>query len=111
MQRVRHPWRDRIVSFRRGESALRELRIIVGMDQVVNHSGMVRVLFPELFQYAGCFTLFLSSGVVRRRVTDRQDRESVEGLHFEIVRILVAQLAHCGFVGNDTIARSDWPVT
>src|SRR5439155_9666146 len=36
---------------------------------------------------------------------------SVEGLGFEIVRILVAGLAHRSFVGNHPIARSDWPMT
>src|SRR5437667_10367113 len=35
----------------------------------------------------------------------------MEGLHFEIVRILVAQLAHRGFVGDHTIAWSNWPMT
>src|SRR5438034_5512402 len=35
----------------------------------------------------------------------------MERLHFEIVRMLVAQLAHRGFVGDHTIAWSNWPMT
>jgi hypothetical protein len=52
MQRVRHPRRDRIICLGCGQAALSELRIIVGMDQVMNDPGMVRVLFPEFFQDA-----------------------------------------------------------
>jgi hypothetical protein len=81
------------------------------MNQVMNDSGMIGVLFPELFQNAGCFELLRQTCVVRRRVTGRQYRESVKGLNFEIVRILVAQLAHCFFISDYSIARSDWAVT
>src|SRR5207248_6308588 len=93
------------------QTALGQLRIIVAMNQVMNDTGMVCVLFPELFQDRGCLTLFRQTCVVRRGITDRQDRERVEGLHFEIVRILVAELAHRLFVGKHPIARSDWSVT
>ena len=44
--------------------------------------------------------------VVRRGITNAEHRERVEGLHFEIVRILVAQLPHCFLVGDYPIARS-----
>src|SRR5438874_8380450 len=108
---MRHPWRDRIISFRRGESALRELRIIVAMDQVMNDAGMIGVLFPELFQDGSCLKLFRQTSVVERGITNSEYREGMEGLHFEIVRILVAQLAHRFFVRDHTIAWSDWPMT
>src|SRR2546430_3705185 len=108
---MRHPWRDRIISFRRGESALRELRIIVAMDQVMNDAGMIGVLFPELFQDGGCLKLFRQTSVVERGITNSEYREGMEGLHFEIVRILVAQLAHRFFVRDYRIARPDWPMT
>ena len=52
MQRVRHPRRDGIICLGCGQAALSELRIIVGMDQVMNDPGMVSILFPELFQDA-----------------------------------------------------------
>ena len=57
MQRVRHPRRDGIIRLGCGQAALSELRIIVGMDQVMNDSGMVSILFPELFQDAGSLKL------------------------------------------------------
>ena len=62
------------------------------MDQVMNDPGMISVLFPELFQDGGRLKLFRQARVVRRGVTNSQHRERVESLHFEIVRILVAQL-------------------
>src|SRR5678815_1456244 len=65
MQRVGYPWRDIIVKLGCSQAALSELRIIVGMDQVMNDSGMVRFLFPELFQYAGSLKLFRQARVVR----------------------------------------------
>ena len=52
MQRVRHPWRDGIIGLGCGQAALSELRIIVGMDQVMDDPGVVSILFPELFQDA-----------------------------------------------------------
>jgi hypothetical protein len=81
------------------------------MDQVMNHAGVVCVLFPQLFQDGGCLKLFRQSRVVRRGVTDTQDRESVESLHFEIVGILVAELTHRFFVGDHAVAWSYWSVT
>src|SRR5215469_2824377 len=111
MERVRHPRCDGSVTLRSGESALCKLRIIVGMDQVMNDAGMIRVLFPQLFQYAGRLKLFRQAHVVRRSVASSQHRKSVKGLHFKIVGILVAQLAHRVFVRDNSIARSDWPVT
>ena len=111
MQRVRHPWRDGIICLGCGQAALSELRIIVGMDQVMNDPGMFRVLFPELFQYAGGLKLFRQACVVRRGVTSSQHRERIKSLHFEIVRIFVAQLLHCFLVGDYPIARPDRTVT
>ncbi len=81
------------------------------MDQVVNHSGMVSVLFPEFFQYACSLNLLRQARVVRRGVTSSQHRERIEGLHFEIVRMLITELAHCFFIGDNPIARSDGSVT
>ena len=71
---------------------------------------MVRVLFPEFFQNAGSLELFRQARVIRRGITDTQHRESVKGLHFKIVRIRVAELAHRFFVGHYPVARSDWTV-
>src|SRR5215472_15227682 len=81
------------------------------MDQVMNNPGMVRVLFPKLFQYACSLKLFRQARVVRRGVTSSQHRERVEGLHFEIVRIRVAESAHCFFISDHPITWSDRSVT
>jgi len=53
VQRVGHPWRDGIICLGCGQSALSELRIVVGMDQVMDDPGVVSILFSELFQDAG----------------------------------------------------------
>src|SRR5438046_10172313 len=111
MQRVWHPWRNVIVALGRSQSALCGLRIIVGMDEVMNDSRMVRVLFPQLFQHAGSLKLLRQARIVRRGVTSSQHRERVEGLHFEIVRMLVAKLAHCFFICDHPIAWSHWSMT
>src|SRR5438477_12235034 len=111
MQRMRHPWRNIIMTLGRSQSALCGLRIIVGMDEVMNDSRMVRVLFPQLFQHAGSLKLLRQARVVRRGVTSSQHGERVEGLHFEIVRMLVAELAHCFFIRDHAITRSNGPVT
>jgi len=81
------------------------------MDQVMNDSGMVRVSFPELLQDAGSLKLFRQACIVRRGVTTSQHRERIEGLHFEIVWILIAELAHRFFISDHSIARSDGTVT
>ncbi|PYL39427.1 MAG: hypothetical protein DMF36_05515 [Verrucomicrobia bacterium] len=47
----------------------------------------------------------------RHGITCGQDREGVEGLDFELVRILVAQLMHRFFVSDHTIAWSNWSMT
>src|SRR5439155_1874284 len=111
MQRVRYPWRNRIISPGRSQSALSQRGVIVAMDQVMNYAGMVWVLFPQLFQNGGCLQLLRQPRVTRRGVTDTQNCKGVEGLHFKIVRKLVSQVAHGFFVGDHPIARSDWSVT
>src|ERR1041384_4071594 len=111
MERVRHPWRDIIIRLGCSQAAVCELRVIVSVNQVMNDSRMIRVLFPELFQDTRCFQLLRQSCVVRRGVTSRQYREGVEGLYFKVVRILVAQLAHGIFVSDYAIAWSDRSVT
>src|SRR5207248_10704391 len=111
MQRVWHSWRNFVVTLGRNQSAFGKLRIIVGMDEVMDDSRMVRILFPQLFQHAGSLKLLRQARVVRRGVTSSEHRERVEGLHFEIIRMLVAELAHCFFIRDHPIARSGGPVT
>ena len=111
VQRVRHPWRDRSITLRSGEPALGQRRIVVAMDQVMNDTRVIWVLFPKLFEDGGCLELFRQARVVRCRVAYSQDRETVERLGFEIVRILVAELTHRVFVSHDAVARSDWAMT
>src|SRR5262245_49250007 len=111
VQRVRYPWRDRGITLRGGQSALGKCRIIVAMDQVMNDARMIWVLFPKLFEDGGCLELFRQARVIRCGIADSKDRESVQGLGFEIVRILVAQLMHRSFVSNDPVARADWTMT
>src|ERR1700730_6264219 len=88
VQRMRHPRRNRIISSGRGPSTLGEGGIIVARDQVMNHAGMVWVLFPQLFQNGGCLQLLRQTGVARRGITDSQNRKSVAGLHFKNVKKL-----------------------
>ena len=111
VERVRHPWRNRSITLRGAEPALSQCRIIVAMDQVMNDTRMIWVLFPKLFEDDGCLELFRQARVVRCRVAYSQDRETVERLGFEIVRILVAELTHRVFVSHDAVARSDWAMT
>src|SRR5216117_1826592 len=111
VQRVRYPWRNRIISPGRSQSTLGQRGIIVAMDQVMNYAGMVRVLFPQLFQDGGRLKLFRQTRVIGRGITFSQNRESVEGLRFEIVWILVPELVHRFFVSDHTVAWSDWSVT
>ena len=58
------------------------------MDQVMNDAGMIWVLFPQLFQDRSCLKLLRQGRVIGRGITDCQNRESVEGLRFEIIRVL-----------------------
>src|SRR5437588_11590309 len=81
------------------------------MDQVMNDTGMVWILFPEFFQNGRCLKLLGQTGVGRRGITDTEDRESVKGLHFEVVRIFIAEFPHCRFVRNDAFARPHWSMT
>src|SRR5438874_1026009 len=81
------------------------------MDQVMNDTGMVWILFPELFQNGRSLKLLGQTGVTRCGITDSQDRETVKGLHFEVLRIFVAKLPHRRFVGNDAVARPHWSMT
>src|SRR5207247_7779637 len=59
----------------------------------------------------GCLEMSRQSRVMTHGITCSQDRESVESLDFEIVRILVAQLVHRFFVSDHTIAWSNWSMT
>jgi len=111
VQRMRYPWRDGIITLRGGQSTLSERRVVVTMNQVMNDTGMVCILFPQLFEGSGCLELLRQARVIGRGITDSEDREGVEGLDLEIVRILVAQLVHRFFVGDHTVARADWSVT
>ena len=77
------------------------------MDQVVNDARMVRILFPQLLKNGSCLELFRQARVIGRGITDTQDREGVESLDLEIVRILVAQLMHRFIVSDHTVARAD----
>src|SRR5436305_13108126 len=81
------------------------------MDQVMNDAGMIWILFPELFQNRRRLKLLGQTGVTRRGITDTEDRESVKGLHFEVVRIFIAEFPHCRFVRNDAVARPHWSMT
>src|SRR6266436_6801387 len=81
------------------------------MDQVMNDAGMIWVLFPQLFQDRSCLKLFRQTRVIGRGVTFSENRESVEGLRFEILRILVAELVHRFFVCDHPVAQSDWSMT
>jgi len=94
VQRMRYPWRDGIITLRGGQSTLSERRVVVTMNQVMNDTGMVCILFPQLFEGSGCLELLRQARVIGRGITDSEDREGVEGLDLEIVRILVAQLVH-----------------
>src|SRR5438874_2589748 len=80
------------------------------MDQVMNDTGMVWILSPELFQNGRSLKLLGQTGVTRRGITDSQDRETVKGLHFEVLRIFVAKLPHRRFVGNDAVAGPHWSI-
>src|SRR5947199_3545864 len=77
----------------------------------MNDAGMICVLFPQLFQDRSCLKLLRQGRVIGRGITDCQNRESVEGLRFEIIGVLVAELAHRFFVGDHPIARSNWSMT
>src|SRR5436305_15048697 len=81
------------------------------MDQVMNDAGMIWILFPELFQNRRRLKLLGQTGVGRRGITDTEDRESVKGLHFEVVRIFIAEFPHRRFVRDDAVARPHWSVT
>src|SRR4029077_17796766 len=111
VERVRYPRRDGSITLSSGQAALGERRIIVAMDQIMNDAGMICVLFPQLFQDGGCLELLRQTRVVGRGVTYSEDSERVEGLGFEIVWILVAELPHCFLVGNHPVARSHWSMT
>src|SRR5205085_8319607 len=88
VQRVRHPWRNRSITLRGGESALGQRRIVVAVDQVMNETRMIWVLFPKLFEDGGCLEVFRQARVVKCGVAYSQDHETVECLGSEVIRIL-----------------------
>src|SRR5882724_124717 len=108
---MRYPRRNGCITSCRGQSSLGKHGIVVAMDQVVNYTRMVCVLFPQLFEDGGCLELLRQTSVIGRGITHTQHSERVEGLDLEIVRTLVAQLVHRFFVSDHTITRSDRSMT
>jgi hypothetical protein len=65
VQRMRHIGRDLRIADRSVQARLGKLRRIVAVDQVVDDTGMIRLLGPDLVEYQRCL-LFIGVGLVGR---------------------------------------------
>ncbi len=95
--RVRYGRRNARIAPRRGNSFFGKRRKVVGMNEVVRHARMLRVLVEELLQKRRGFDLvgigqvaFLRRGLQRQRIID---------LHLVIVGIALRHALHRGIVG------------
>ena len=71
---------------------------------------MLGIFLPQLFQNSSRLELVRQRRVGRRRVANRQNRQGVKGLRFNIVRIIIVKFAHRFFIRDHAIARSDRPM-
>ena len=89
--------RDLRVTAGGGQAELRQLRLVVGVDQVVGHAGMVGLDGEEFFQDRRRLLAIGEGGVVVR--FGGEQRERVEDRGFVIVRIGLVNLLHRVGVG------------
>ena len=85
MQGVRSRGRDLRVTAGGGQSELRQLRLVIGVNQVMRHAGMVGFDGEEFFQHGGGLLAIGESFVVVRFGGEQGER--VEDGGFVIVRI------------------------
>src|SRR2546427_11619368 len=102
MKRMRRRRRDFRVATCRREGAARERRRVVAMDDVVRHSGMVRLLGEYLFEDRARLELVGVSLVGRGR--GGIQGEGIEDRRLIVVWIARVQTLHRLFVRNDSAA-------
>ena len=97
---MRRGGRDLGVAPRGLEAFLGERRIVVEVDQVMRHAGMLRLAFRDRLQDGRAFEL-VGVGLIGRRRRG-VERERVVNLRFVVVRIALRKLLHGLGVGLGT---------
>ena len=98
VERVRCVGRQVRIFPRVGQTARRQRRRVVAVNEVVRHPGMIGLERVELFENRRGLQL-VGVGLVgwQRRLIDRQ---RVEGCSFEVFRVLGVDLLHRLFIGE-----------
>ena len=92
VQRVRHRGRDAGVHPRRRQTLLRQLGVIVGVDQVVRHAGVLRVLAEQRFENSRRLEL-VGKGLVGGQ-RGGVEQQGVEHLGFHVLRVALGDALH-----------------
>ena len=98
VQRMRHRGGNGGVGARIGQAFLGQFGIVVGVDQVVRHAGVVGIFLEQRLENGGRLEL-VGEGLVGGRGRD-VEREGVEDPRFVILRILAGYALHRLFVGQ-----------
>ena len=92
VQRMRCGRRDLRVAACGGDAQLRQLRLIVTVDQIVRHAGMIRLDGEESFENRGGLLAVCERCIFVRLGSEQ--RERIERGRFVIVRIGLVHLLH-----------------
>src|SRR6266853_5145580 len=92
MQGVRSGGRNLSVAAGGRQAELRELRLVVRVDEVVSHAGMVGVDGEEFFENRRRMSAISEGGVVVRFGSEQGER--VKGGGFVIVRVGLVDVLH-----------------
>ena len=92
MQRVRRGRSYQRVDFRRRQSSSRQLRIVIGMDQVVRDSRVLRVSAKERLKQIRRLLLIGMRFICRRCIG--QQRQRIKHLSFHIREVVLRQSLH-----------------
>ena len=103
--RMRRVGRDLGIAPCRIEALLGDRRIVVEMDQIVRHAGMLRLALEDRLQDRRAFEL-VGIGLVGRR-SRGVERQRVVDLRLVVVRIALRQLLHGLGIGLNARAVVD----
>jgi hypothetical protein len=102
---VRHGRRNASIAPRRRNSLFGKWCKVVGVNEVVRHTRMLRVLLEKVLQKRRGLDLIGIGEVAFRR--GGLERQRVKGLHLVVIRIALSHPVHRGIIGCQSDIHGD----